>query len=170
MDLAERLTALRKRAGLSQGDVAERLNVSRQAVSRWETGLTVPSTDNLSRLGRLYGVTLDELLSYSAPLPPEKPREKSTEEALAEPPTEAAQQPTEEAAAPPPAANSTPAHAKAIIIALSILCLLLAIGVGVLLHQSFDKSSQNAGIEFDADEMQQEVIDETVSDEFSFDQ
>lgn len=168
MDLAERLTALRKRAGLSQGDVAERLNVSRQAVSRWETGLTVPSTDNLSRLGRLYGVTLDELLSYSAALPPEKPQE----EAPAQQPQEAAQQPKAEAAAPAPqpAAASAPAHAKAIIIALSILCLLLAIGVGVLLHQSFDKSSQNAGIEFDADEMQQEVIDETVSDEFSFDQ
>lgn len=168
MDLAERLAALRKRAGLSQGDVAERLNVSRQAVSRWETGLTVPSTDNLSRLGRLYGVTLDELLSYSAPLPPEKPQE----EAPAQQPQEAAQQPKAEAPAPTPqpAAASAPAHAKAIIIALSILCLLLAIGVGVLLHQSFDKSSQNAGIEFDADEMQQEVIDETVSDEFSFDQ
>lgn len=168
MDLAERLTALRKRAGLSQGDVAERLNVSRQAVSRWETGLTVPSTDNLSRLGRLYGVTLDELLSYSAALPPEKPQE----EAPAQQPQEAVQQPKAEAPAPTPqpAAASAPAHAKAIIIALSILCLLLAIGVGVLLHQSFDKSSQNAGIEFDADEMQQEVIDETVSDEFSFDQ
>lgn len=161
MDVAERLAALRKRAGLSQGDVAERLNVSRQAVSRWETGFTVPSTDNLSRLGRLYGVTLDELLSYSAPLPPEKPQEEAP-----------AQQPKAEAPAPtpPPAAASAPAHAKVIIIALSILCLLLAIGVGVLLHQSFDKSSQNAGIEFDADEMQQEVIDETVSDEFSFDQ
>lgn len=160
MDVAERLAALRKRAGLSQGDVAERLNVSRQAVSRWETGFTVPSTDNLSHLGRLYGVTLDELLSYSAALPPEKPQEEAP-----------AQQPKAEAPAPtPPAAASAPAHARAIIIALSILCLLLAIGVGVLLHQSFDKSSQNAGIEFDADEMQQEVIDETVSDEFSFDQ
>lgn len=165
MDVAERLAALRKRAGLSQGDVAERLNVSRQAVSRWETGFTVPSTDNLSHLGRLYGVTLDELLSYSAPLPLEKPREKSTEEAPAQQPKAEAPAPT-----PPPAAASAPAHAKVIIIALSILCLLLAIGVGVLLHQSFDKSSQNAGIEFDADEMQQEVIDETVSDEFSFDQ
>lgn len=163
MDLAERLTALRKRAGLSQGDVAERLNVSRQAVSRWETGLTVPSTDNLSRLGRLYGVTLDELLSYSAPLPPEKPREKSTEEALAEPPTEAAQQPTEEAAAPPPAANSTPAHARAIIIALSILCLLLAIGVGVLLHQ---KHSENRELTFD--EMESESIEDADIDEFQF--
>ena len=163
MDLAERLTALRKRAGLSQGDVAERLNVSRQAVSRWETGFTVPSTDNLSHLGRLYGVTLDELLSYSAALPPEKPREKSTEEALAEPPTEAAQQPTEEAAAPPPAANSTPAHARAIIIALSILCLLLAIGVGVLLHQ---KHSENRELTFD--EIESERIEDADIDEFQF--
>lgn len=163
MDLAERLTALRKRAGLSQGDVAERLNVSRQAVSRWETGLTVPSTDNLSRLGRLYGVTLDELLSYSVPLPPEKPREKSTEEAPAEQPTEAAQQPTEEAAAPPPAAASAPAHAKAIIIALSILCLLLAIGVGVLLHQ---KHSENRELTFD--EMESESIEDADIDEFQF--
>lgn len=99
MDVAERLAALRKRAGLSQGDVAERLNVSRQAVSRWETGFTVPSTDNLSHLGRLYGVTLDELLSYSAALPPEKPQEEAP-----------AQQPKAEAPAPTPqpAAASAP--------------------------------------------------------------
>lgn len=161
MDLAERLTALRKRAGLSQGDVAERLNVSRQAVSRWETGLTVPSTDNLSRLGRLYGVTLDELLSYSAPLPPEKPQE----EAPAQQPQEAVQQPKAEAPAPTPqpAAASAPAHAKAIIIALSILCLLLAIGVGVLLHQ---KHSENRELTFD--EMESERIEDADIDEFQF--
>ena len=161
MDLAERLAALRKRAGLSQGDVAERLNVSRQAVSRWETGLTVPATDNLSRLGRLYGVTLDELLSYSAPLPPEKPQE----EAPAQQPQEAAQQPKAEAPAPtpPPAAASAPAHARAIIIALSILCLLLAIGVGVLLHQ---KHSENRELTFD--EMESESIEDADIDEFQF--
>ena len=163
MDVAERLAALRKRARLSQGDVAERLNVSRQAVSRWETGFTVPSTDNLSHLGRLYGVTLDELLSYSAPLPPEKPREKSTEEALAEQPTEAAQQPTEEAAAQQPAANSVPAHARAIIIALSILCLLLAIGAGVLLYQKY---SVNRELTFD--EIESESIEDADIDEFQF--
>lgn len=161
MDLAERLTALRKRAGLSQGDVAERLNVSRQAVSRWETGFTVPSTDNLSRLGRLYGVTLDELLSYSAALPPEKPQE----EAPAQQPQEAVQQPKAEAPAPAPqpAAASAPAHAKAIIIALSILCLLLAIGVGVLLHQ---KHSENRELTFD--EMESESIEDADIDEFQF--
>lgn len=155
MDLAERLAALRKRAGLSQGDVAERLNVSRQAVSRWETGFTVPSTDNLSHLGRLYGVTLDELLSYSAALPPEKPQEEAP-----------AQQPKAEAPAPTPqpAAASAPAHAKVIIIALSILCLLLAIGVGVLLHQ---KHSENRELTFD--EIESESIEDADIDEFQFD-
>ncbi len=154
MDVAERLAALRKRAGLSQGDVAERLNVSRQAVSRWETGFTVPSTDNLSHLGRLYGVTLDELLSYSAALPPEKPQEEAP-----------AQQPKAEAPAPtpPPAAASAPAHARAIIIALSILCLLLAIGVGVLLHQ---KHSENRELTFD--EIESESIEDADIDEFQF--
>ena len=154
MDVAEHLAALRKRAGLSQGDVAERLNVSRQAVSRWETGFTVPSTDNLSRLGRLYGVTLDELLSYSAALPPEKPQEEAP-----------AQQPTAEAPAPTPqpAAASAPAHAKVIIIALSILCLLLAIGVGVLLHQ---KHSENRELTFD--EIESESIEDADIDEFQF--
>ena len=154
MDVAERLAALRKRAGLSQGDVAERLNVSRQAVSRWETGFTVPSTDNLSHLGRLYGVTLDELLSYSAALPPEKPQEEAP-----------AQQPKAEAPAPTPqpAAASAPAHARAIIIALSILCLLLAIGVGVLLHQ---KHSENRELTFD--EIESERIEDADIDEFQF--
>ena len=154
MDVAERLAALRKRAGLSQGDVAERLNVSRQAVSRWETGFTVPSTDNLSHLGRLYGVTLDELLSYSAALPPEKPQEEAP-----------AQQPKAEAPAPTPqpAAASALAHAKVIIIALSILCLLLAIGVGVLLHQ---KHSENRELTFD--EMESESIEDADIDEFQF--
>ena len=154
MDVAERLAALRKHAGLSQGDVAERLNVSRQAVSRWETGFTVPSTDNLSHLGRLYGVTLDELLSYSAALPPEKPQEEAP-----------AQQPKAEAPAPtpPPAAASAPAHARAIIIALSSLCLLLAIGVGVLLHQ---KHSENR--ELTVDEIESESIEDADIDEFQF--
>ena len=154
MDVAERLAALRKRAGLSQGDVAERLNVSRQAMSRWATGFTVPSTDNLSHLGRLYGVTLDALLSYSAALPPEKPQEEAP-----------AQQPKAEAPAPtpPPAAASALTHAKVIIIALSILCLLLAIGVGVLLHQ---KHSENRELTFD--EIESESIEDADIDEFQF--
>lgn len=61
MELKERLVQLRKDHGLSQNDLAEKLNVSRQAISRWEQGTVVPSSDNLVYLSKLYGITLDEL-------------------------------------------------------------------------------------------------------------
>ena len=63
MSLAEKLVTLRKRKGLTQMDLAERLNVSRQAISRWEVGAAVPGTDNLKILGDLYGVSVDYLLN-----------------------------------------------------------------------------------------------------------
>lgn len=49
--------------------LAEMMNVSRQAVSRWESGEAVPSTDNLMFLGQLYGVPLEYLLCEDAPEP-----------------------------------------------------------------------------------------------------
>ena len=66
MSLAEKLVSLRKQKGLTQMDLAERLNVSRQAISRWEAGAAVPSTDNLKVLGELYGVSVDYLLNDKA--------------------------------------------------------------------------------------------------------
>ena len=63
MSLAEKLVTLRKQKGLTQMDLAEQLNVSRQAISRWEVGAAVPSTDNLKVLGELYGVPVDYLLN-----------------------------------------------------------------------------------------------------------
>ena len=63
MSLAEKLVTLRKQKGLTQMALAEKLNVSRQAVSRWEVGAAVPSTDNLKVLGELYNVQLDYLLN-----------------------------------------------------------------------------------------------------------
>ncbi len=62
MELNERLAQLRKEYGLSQNDLADQLKVSRQAVSRWEQGLAMPSSDNLIYLSKLYGITLDELI------------------------------------------------------------------------------------------------------------
>ena len=62
MSLAEKLVSLRKQKGLTQMDLAEQLNVSRQAISRWEVGVAVPSTDNLKVLSDLYGVSVDFLL------------------------------------------------------------------------------------------------------------
>ena len=62
MSLAEKLVTLRKQKGLTQMDLAERLNVSRQAISRWEVGAAVPSTDNLKTLSVLYEVSVDDIL------------------------------------------------------------------------------------------------------------
>ncbi len=60
--LGNKLFELRKKAGLSQESLAERLGVSRQAVSKWECGESLPDTDNLITIARLYGVSLDELV------------------------------------------------------------------------------------------------------------
>lgn len=62
MELTERLAQARKARGLSQADAAERLNVSRQAISRWETGVGTPSLDSLIQMSQLYGVSLNELV------------------------------------------------------------------------------------------------------------
>lgn len=55
----------KKKHGLSQADVSEKLNVSRQAVSRWEAGDSRPSIENLQALCKLYNVKLDDLLDES---------------------------------------------------------------------------------------------------------
>lgn len=62
MLLYEKLARLREQNNMSQFEVAEALDVSRQAVSRWETGRAKPSTEKLIALSRLYGMPLDELV------------------------------------------------------------------------------------------------------------
>ena len=66
MKLADKLVCLRKKQGLSQLKLAEIMNVSRQAISRWETGIAVPSAENLKYLGNLYNVSLEYLFDDSA--------------------------------------------------------------------------------------------------------
>lgn len=63
MELNEKLLSLRKKNKLTQAQVSETLDVSRQAISNWETGAVLPSTDNLLALSRLYQVPLDHLLN-----------------------------------------------------------------------------------------------------------
>lgn len=80
MKLEEKLFTLRKEKGLSQMELAELMDVSRQAISRWEVGTSAPSTDNLQYLGKLYGVTLDYLLDDDAPKPEPVTEEPSAPE------------------------------------------------------------------------------------------
>ncbi len=65
MTLGERLKMYRTQKGLSQEKIAEMLDVSRQAVTKWEAGQTTPSSDNLIALANLYDVSLDELICKS---------------------------------------------------------------------------------------------------------
>lgn len=65
MKLEEKLAALRKRQGLTQLELANTLRVSRQAISKWEVGTALPSTDNLIRLSQLYGVSVEVLVNDS---------------------------------------------------------------------------------------------------------
>lgn len=74
--MAERFAQLRKKAGLSQEELAEKLGISRQAVSKWERAESSPDTDNLIALSKLYGLSLDELLLLNQP---EKKEESEAE-------------------------------------------------------------------------------------------
>lgn len=61
MKLSDKILTLRKRGGMSQEELAEKLNVSRQAVSRWELGSAQPDANNILQISKLFGVTADYL-------------------------------------------------------------------------------------------------------------
>lgn len=67
MALPEKLYTLRKKSGLSQEQLAEALNVSRQAISKWEGGSATPESDKLLALSNYFGVSLDYLLKDGTP-------------------------------------------------------------------------------------------------------
>lgn len=73
MTLGERLQGLRQRSGLSQEEVAQKLFLTRQSVSKWENGQAEPGVENLKALARLYGVTVDDLVGAEEPPKEEKP-------------------------------------------------------------------------------------------------
>lgn len=67
MSLGETICRLRTERALSQGDLAELLDVSRQSISKWETNSSVPELDKLVRLSELFDITLDELVRGAPP-------------------------------------------------------------------------------------------------------
>ena len=73
MTFGEKLQSLRRGAGMSQDALAERLEVSRQAVSKWERDEAMPETEKVIRIAKLFGVSLDELLMDGAPQTPREP-------------------------------------------------------------------------------------------------
>ena len=97
MKLHEKLYQLRKEKGLTQAELAEQLEVSRQSVSNWEVGTTIPSTKRLRDLSRLYEVPLDYLLNEDslegeAPLKEETSSEAPNNDNVTEPASERPQE------------------------------------------------------------------------------
>lgn len=84
IEIANRLVNLRKSNNLSQEALAEKLGISRQAVSKWERAEASPDTDNLILLARLYQISLDELLKTEDEIPIPEPESGVTEFALTE--------------------------------------------------------------------------------------
>lgn len=87
IEIANRLVQFRKQNNLSQEQLAEKIGVSRQAISKWERSEASPDTDNLILLARLYNVSLDELLKTDDEIPvsePETSQEKTEQTEQAE--------------------------------------------------------------------------------------
>lgn len=80
MSIGERLVSLRKSKNLSQEQVADEINVTRQTISKWETDQSMPDLDKVIPLCELYGITADELLSGKIESSENNPEGKNIEE------------------------------------------------------------------------------------------
>ncbi len=130
MNLSDRIASLRIAHGLSQEAFAEQLGVSRQAVSKWETGASVPETEKILLMSELFGVSTDALLKGEAP-PAEEPGANDpapeNEEAPSQPAftlTDAPAEPTADIPEEKPAAPKKGRGAKILALVLA-LCLLV---------------------------------------------
>ena len=121
MRLEEKLTVLRKESGYTQLDLAEKVRVSRQAISKWETGRVLPSAENLKYLSELFGVSVDYLLNDDMTEEP-KPKEQ---EPAPEPQTEEAVIPEKEKGKP-----VRWKYITALLLAVLLLGLLIGVFVG----------------------------------------
>jgi len=74
--LSEKIYSLRRKNGLSQEQLAEKIGVSRQAVSKWEGGLSTPELDKLKALSKCFHITIDELIGNEGAADSEPAREE----------------------------------------------------------------------------------------------
>ena len=74
MALSEKIYTLRKKSGLSQEQLAEQLHVSRQAISKWESGASVPESEKLIAISTYFDVSLDDLIKEDAEDTPQEAR------------------------------------------------------------------------------------------------
>ncbi len=99
MTYSEKIVKLRKANGYSQETFAKAVGVSRQAVYKWESGISYPEAEKLIEIKKLLGIKIDDLLddSYEVVIEKKPAEKKKSEEAKAEEAKEAVTPPTEEA-------------------------------------------------------------------------
>lgn len=117
MTLGQRISRYRKQLNISQEELGARLGVSRQAVSKWETGLSVPDMDNLLALSREFGISVAELTET-----PEKPESPENQPA---PLPEAPKAPESESAPLPEAPHRRKSHLLWAVLSLLIIVFLM---------------------------------------------
>ncbi len=144
MALSQKLKELRKKQGLTQIELAEKLFVSRQAITGWEAGTSRPSTGNLQSLGKLFNVPLEMLLDDTVEVE-HAPEKISDVERLEE---ENREQETEKAG-----------RHKIVILVIAFLLVLLT--VAVLTHRA---TNQEDSEDLDFSMMKDEVWDTTEDD------
>lgn len=143
MKLEEKLAQLRKEKGLSQMYVAEAMEVSRQAISRWEVGAALPSTENLRKLAELYEVSIDALLSDQTVV--SHSHQKSESQPLAE---------IEESLTPKIPCITQSDH-KLLYISVTAVLVLLGIMIGYLIGQHRAQAVTNTVIPIEKLEVEQ---------------
>lgn len=157
MRFGEKLALLRKQRGMTQLELAEALDISRQAVSRWEQGVSEPSAANLIRIGQLFDVPVDALVNENAPFPPEadaqtagaKPEEADPEEAK-----------PEESEDPPQAIPPKPRRWLAAVCA-GVVCALL-IGITALIGSHFFKQRLEPDNVLPEEQVEWKEVDESI--------
>ncbi|MBO3446042.1 helix-turn-helix transcriptional regulator [Clostridium sp. CCUG 7971] len=77
MKIQEKIKKNRQKNNWSQDDLAKKLNISRQAISKWETGESIPDVDKLVLMSEIFDITLDELIKGEKPKQPLIVEEKS---------------------------------------------------------------------------------------------
>ena len=157
MELNEKLISLRKQNKLTQAQVAETLDVSRQAISNWETGAVLPSTDNLIALSRLYQVPLDHLLNGDTDLTPAPAKEKEVDKKEEAPP---------EPAKPTTYSKLDMLRKHSIIILLYLLTLFLVVLISVLVTLFLTREKEPDVL--DVSDLNVEYVDPVTVEDGSF--
>lgn len=80
MRIGNQLNQLRKLSGMTQEQLAEKLNVSRQTISKWEAGTTLPDLDSVVKISRMFHISLDDLLLEEEPCMTERDEQITLED------------------------------------------------------------------------------------------